>query len=404
MRKITTLYLTIKKSPFLFFILLFCFVSSVLIVQTAYWTKDNHYIFLANAFLQGRLDIIPLSLPMGDIALFKDKYFVYFGPLPAIMLLPFVIFFKNLSSQHILAIGLSIVDFFLLYQIAKRIVKKAEDAAWLSVFFIFGTIFIFFTLLNLTAYQVQIIAISFLIFALYEFFYKRRWLLMGVFIALAGMTRPTLFLTAIFFIFGLLSSISEQNRKRKLIIFIIPLVISFILLGTYNFLRFSNIFETGYNHALLGSHLKPAMTKGLFSLSHIPGNLFLLFLKGPDPIKENLIDYQLKFPFFRANEWGMGIFFTSPLFLYIFLSDLRKKIILHCWIIVLIMLIPTLTYFGIGVSQYGFRNALDFYPFLFLILLNVFKDHLTLRAKTLIVYSIFFNFFFMLSIWGVYPY
>lgn len=100
----------------------------------------------------------------------------------------------------------------------------------------------------------------------------------------------------------------------------------------------------------------------------------------------------------------MGIFFTSPLFLYIFLSKLKQKYVINSWLTVSLMLILILTYFGTGVVQFGFRYAVDFYPFLFIILASFFKDRLSLMAKSLIVYSIFFNFFFMLSIWGIYPF
>lgn len=407
MAQIIFLLHAIKKSPLLFLIFLFCIIASFRILQNTYWLQQSHYTYLSNSFLQGRLDL-PIPLPnavIGDVAFFKNKYYIYFGPVPAILLLPVVAFFSKPPSQHILGLIFICFDFFLLYKIAKKMGLKRHNSFWLSLFFIFGTIFSSLGLTNITSYQVQIIAVSFLILALYEFFHQRRWLLIGIFLAFAGATKSTLYLATIFFIVELLSSNFVQKKLNNILLLIIPILISVIFLGFYNFLRFENFFETGYSYqATMVSELQDATTKGLFSFQHIPGNLYVFLFKSPESLRINDINYVLKFPYLKADYWGMSIFFTSPLFLYIFLSKLKQKYVLNSWLTVLLMLIPTLTYFGIGIWQFGFRYAVDFYPFLFLILTSVFKNELPLMAKVLIIYSICFNFFFMLSIWGIYPF
>lgn len=410
MAQFVFLYHAVKRSPLLFLVFLFCIIASFRILQNTYWSQQSHYIYLANSFLQGRLDL-PIPLPntvIGDVAFFKNKYYVYFGPVPAILLLPVVTFFSTPPSQHILGLIFICFDFFLLYKIAKKIGLKRQNSFWLSLFFIFGTIFSSLGLINITSYITQVIAVSFLIFALYEFFNQRRWLLIGIFLALAGVTKPTLYLATIFFLVELLRSSRSSFVKKKLsniFLLIVPILLSVIFLSFYNFLRFKNFLETGYSYqATMVSGLQDAAAKGLFSFQHIPGNLYVFLFKSPEPLRINDINYVLKFPYLKADYWGMGIFFTSPLFLYIFLSKLKQKYVLSAWLTVLLMLIPTLTYFGIGIWQFGFRYAVDFYPFLFIILASVFKNELPLMAKAIIIYSIFFNFFFMLSIWGIYPF
>lgn len=232
---------------------------------------------LANSFLQGRLDL-PIPLPntaTGDVAFFKDKYYVYFGPLPAILLLPVVAIFKEPPSQHILGLIFIFLDLFLLYKIAKKLGLERQNSFWLSLFLVFGTIFSFLGLINITAYQVQIIAVSFLIMALYEFFNQRRWLLIGTFLALAGATRSTLYLATLFFIIELLHSNFAQKKLSNSLLLMTPILISILFLGVYNFLRFDNFFETGYSYATtLGIDLRDAAAKGFFSFQHIPGNLY----------------------------------------------------------------------------------------------------------------------------------
>lgn len=407
MAQIVFFYHAIKRSPLLFFVFLFCIIASFRILQYTSWSQQSHYIYLANSFLQGRLDL-PVPLPntvIGDVAFFKNKYYVYFGPVPAVLLLPIVAIFKESSSQHILGLIFICLDFFLLYKIAKKMGLKKQNSFWLSLFFIFGTILSSLGLTNITSYQVQIVAVSFLILALYEFFHQKRFLLIGIFLTFAGATRPTLYLATLFFVIELIYSKLSLKMIRNILMLIIPIFISILLLGIYNFLRFGNFLETGYSYTTtMGIDLQNAAAKGFFSLQHLPGNLFFFLFKGPEPIRVNNINYILKFPYLKADYWGMGIFFTSPLFLYIFLSKLKQKYVLISWFTVLLMLIPILLYFGIGIWQFGFRYAVDFYPFLFIILASVFKDDLPIMAKALIIYGIFFNFFFMLSIWGIYPF
>ncbi len=405
--QIINLYRAIKVSPILLLVFLFCIIASFRILQYTYRLQQSHYTYLAKSFLQGRLDL-PIPLPdtvIGDISFFKNKYYIYFGPVPAILLIPIVAVFKEPPSQHILGLFFIFLDLFLLYKIAKKLGLSKNNSFWLSLFFVFGTIFSSLGLTNITSYQVQIIAVSFLICSIYEFFHQRRWLLIGIFLALAGATKPTLYLATAFFAIELIHSNFTQMRIRNILLLITPILISILFLGIYNFVRFDNFFETGYSYQTdIGVSLQDAASKGIFSLRHIPGNLYFLLFKGPEPVRANQINFLLQPPYLKADLWGMGIFFTSPLFLYAFLSKLRQKYVLNSLLTVLLMLVPILTYFGIGIWQFGFRYALDFYPFLFIILTSVFKDELPLIAKTLIIYGIFFNFFFMLSIWGMYPF
>jgi len=101
----------------------------------------------------------------------------------------------------------------------------------------------------------------------------------------------------------------------------------------------------------------------------------------------------------------MGIFFTSPFLLYVFLVDFKKyKIAFSSLISCITGILPALFYGGVGVWQFGYRYALDIYPFLFLILSLYFKEKMPILAKLLIFYSVVFNTFLMGSIWGAYPF
>lgn len=405
--KLYTFSLT-KENILIGIILFGCILASLRILQSTSFIQQNHFVGLADSFLHGRLDIPNPSdfLAKGDISLFKDKYFIYFGPTPAILVLPLVLVFNSATSQQIISIILFILDIFLLYKIARSYKITKTNSLWLTIFFMFGSIFFVTGLINITAFQVQFIATSFFILALYEFLHRKRWLLIGLFVSLAATTRSTLYLSSIFFLSEILLTSGYWKKKVfTIIIFLLPILISFFIIGYYNKIRFNNYLDFGYTYNFsLGKDLSDAASLGFFSLEHIPGNLYFFLFRGPDPIRLNTFNFVLKFPYFKANPWGLGLFFTSPLFLYIFLVKIKDKYILSSLVTILLMLILTLSYYGSGVWQYGYRYALDFYPLLFLVLLSVFKNSLPFQAKLLIIYSVIFNFSFSLSIWGIYPF
>lgn len=396
-----------KENIFLGIILLGCFFASLRILQSASFIQENHYVGLAVSLLHSKFDINPAQYSaVGDSAFFNNKYYVYFGPAPAILLLPFVLLFGTAISQQIISILLFLLDFYLIYKIARSCQITISDSLWLVIFFMFGSIFFVTSLINITAYQVQFIATSFFLFALYEFFHKKRWFLIGILTALAATTRSTFYLASVFFLLEMLQANEHLKKKlTHLMLFFLPILISFLIIGYYNQTRFNNFLDFGYTYNFsLVKELSTAASRGFFSLEHIPGNLYFLLFKGPDPIRSNDLNFILKFPYFKTNPWGMGIFFTSPLFLYILLVKIKDKYILSCLITILLILMTTLSYYGSGVWQYGYRYALDFYPLLFLVLLSVFKNGLSKVAKFLIIYGVIFNFFFALSVWGIYPF
>lgn len=399
----------VRNNIILSILIVVCFFASLqIIIQSGTLLQQNHYKGLAYSLLQGKFDLPnPAEYSAtGDISFFKNKYSVYFGPTPAVLLIPFILLIDGKISQQIISLILFFIDFFLIYKIALSFNLSKSNCLWLTIFFMFGTIFLVTTLINTTAYQVQSIATSFFLLAIYEFFHRKRWLIIGFLIALAATTRSTFYLSSIFFLLEILLTSEYLKRKVKyLLLFSLPIVVSLLIISYYNKIRFDNYLDFGYSYNISWSgDLKEAASHGLFSIEHIPGNLYFLLFKGPDPIRLNDLNYILKFPYLKANPWGMGIFFTSPLFLYVLFANIRDKHIFTSLIAILFMLIPILSYYGIGVWQYGYRYAIDFYPLLFLILLSVFKTGLPNLAKFLIVYGIIFNFLFALSIYNLYPF
>jgi len=392
-----------------FFILLafiFALVMSFLVWEKLRDIQQTTFIDLAKSFLRGKFYLLePVHYSSWqDTAFFNGKYYVYFGPTLGILFIPLAALGFFNFPQQFLALVFGFINFLFLFKIARLLGVKKRDAFWLTFAFIFGSIYLLLSLVNISSYLTQIAAFTFINLALFEYLNKKRWLLIGTIFALSGMTRLTSYATIPFF---LIEWWRTDRKIRSFFKFILPVVFSLLILALYNSLRFGSLLETGYRYnTTFPPQVREAIENyGFFSLRHIPTNIYFLLFKGPEPVRISETNYLLKYPFLRANEWGMGIFFTSPFLFYIFLVDFKKyKIAFSSLISCIIGILPALLYGGVGVWQFGYRYALEIYPFLFLILSLYFKEKMPIFAKIIIFYSVFFDTFLMGSIWGVYPF
>ena len=148
-----------------------------------------------------------------------------------------------------------------------------------------------------------------------------------------------------------------------------PISVAVILLFSYNFIRFGNIFEQGYSMQTVPDHAVKAREYGIISSVHIPGNLFYFLLAMPLPVFKDNLSHVLKFPYIEMNHWGMSIFVTSPIFLYLFNLSYKDKLSRLLIITTIIIAVPIFLYYGIGYRQFGYRYSLDFLPLLFTVLI-----------------------------------
>jgi hypothetical protein len=168
----------------------------------------------------------------------------------------------------------------------------------------------------------------------------------------------------------LLSKASWPDKIRAAAQLVVPMAIGFVLISLYNYGRFGSFGEAGYTLQEIPEFLDRTRAYGLFSLSHLPGNLYFFLINGPDPVLAGDGSQVLRFPFMRANDLGMSVFVTSPLFLYLFLLRYPEK---RTWLLfatALVVALPVFLYYGVGFKQLGYRYALDFLPLLYFTLMQ----------------------------------
>ncbi len=376
----------------------------------------DQYVFLARKLAEGRLDVDNLPPRYGDFALWRGHKYLPFGPLPAVLLVPLLPLLNAGMALVFVGYVFTAANVLILYRLLGLIRVADERRHWATLLYFAGTPYLGVTLIGISTYYAHIVATTFLLLAIHEALGKRRWLLVGFFVGLSGACRFTEIFALPFFICmsaaaGGAVSVGLQARRRRFetspgklsrfAMLFIGLAVPILFLCAYNYARFGNIAETGFGKAVLyRDALYEARSAGLFSLAHVPKNVFMMLLQGPQPIGGDSTAV-LHFPYVEPSPWGMGLFFTSPALLYVFRARIDETLVRACWIATLTLLIPILAYYGIGFLQFGYRYALDFMPFLIILAARGFPAPMTNRARVLVTVSVLINFWgaLMLAVW-----
>jgi len=361
----------------------------------------SHFILLADGWLHGHLYVEGTPANLADFTHYKGHWYVAFPPLPAILMLPFVAIF-HLSYQSIItlsfSVGMGILNIWLMQQVLLRLVRRGvlsehfATTAWLLVFFALGTELLYTTMKGSVWFVAHVVATTFLLLYIYEMLGKQRAWLAALFLGLAALSRSTTLLALPFFLVWTFA----QERKRPLVLLrqwsIFGGVLGVILVGMllYNYARFGSLLDFGYN----GMNVSPVVSDllhnyGQFSTHFLPINIRFMLLEPPKFLKV--------FPYVTFNPFGTSIFLTMPGLLFAFLGFRRRE---QRWLAASLLagcvlpIAAVLLYFNTGWYQFGYRFALDFLPFLFLLAALGMAERLRWSEKTLIVLSVSMN------VWG----
>jgi len=376
--------------------LIFLFIP--LFALNLYSFGETHHIYLANSFLQGSLSLVQLPQTLTDFAYFNGHYYWPQGLFPAVLLAPFVWIFSLNFQESFLKFPLTVINFWFVYKIALSLKLQKIKAIFISIFFIFGSVYTPVAAIPLSVYFSQVVTVTILLWAIYEFLNSKRYFLIGTLIALAFLTRATTIFASAFFLIPLLKKpLSAVNGLK----FIIPITTALLLFGYYNYSRFGNILETGYHYQAdgenpAGKDFTNRKLIGLFSPKHIPTNLYYMLLKTPDPAT-NADSHSLQFPFAKTDYYGLSIFFTSPILFLLFRTNLKEQLSKIAMITCLLIALPIITYAGIGYFQIGYRYALDFLPFLLIPLAPAVKKVKLRNIQILIALGVFITWFFIIQ-------
>jgi len=385
-----------------FFIPLLLFLATFIIYYMTGGgpTPYNYFVRLADAFLHGHLYLIEHPSWLSELVLLNGKYYVIPPPMPAFIILPFVAIQGLLFDQTLASVLVGSLNSVLIYLLVKKIFSDGSNrtdrsALWMAIMFIFGSIHWYLASVGSSWYFAQITAVFFMLLALNEVFGKKRPMLIGIFLGAAYLSRLPVILSFPFFLLMLPDKWAKGIRENlKLLItdyrssifqFFIGIGMFVCLNFIYNYLRFGTIFDVAY-YLQPGVMNEPWCSRGYFRLDYIPEHLDTLFLKGPV--------FLSNFPYIRPSWVGLAIWITTPAFIFALKSPL-DKLTLACWSGIVPVALLVMSHCGTGWAQFGYRYAMDFYPFLLILTTRGMGINLRWYHILLIVIGVLVN------LWGV---
>jgi hypothetical protein len=365
-------------------------------------TPTAYFNYLADALWHGQLHLRLIPPSTHDLVYYGGQYYLYWPPLPAVLLMPFVALFGVQFSDVGFTVAAAALNVSLvaltLRQAARRgvIDLSPEQRGWLVLFFALGTVHVTLAAFGQVWFTSQIIAfgcVTAAYLAAVSLESRRAFVWTGVALAAAMLTRNHLFLAGVWPFMYLVMRQRPAGWRRvvsRALIGLLPLAAAAGLFALYNWLRFGNPLDNGIAyHQMDALFVADYQNYGYFSLHYIPINLFYQYVAYP-------------LPYNSSTFMGGGLFWLSPLFAAAFVGVVRGQPRWSVWALVLtigLVATPILLLMGTGWAQFGPRYTLDF-TFPLLLLTAIGMRRWSLRLVRLLVLLSILQYAIGLIYWG----
>ncbi|HEV8427386.1 MAG TPA: hypothetical protein VGQ41_05700 [Pyrinomonadaceae bacterium] len=321
-----------------------------------------YYNYLADAFLHGQLHLRLIPKSTLDLSYFNGHFYLYWAPLPAVLLMPFVALFGVGFSDVAFTLLVAAANVFLVAILLRKlcVVRIARVSrvkrGILVLFFSLGTVHLTLAPFGRVWSTGQLVGFLCVILAyLASISVHSRWAFAFTGLAIAGavLTRSHLIFAALWPCIYLWKQYSSAGVRKKVGLFLLtllPILAAIALLGIYNWLRFGNILDNGIpHHAMHAAFSKSYQQYGAFNIHYVPINLFYQYIAYPLPIRP-------------SSYYGGSLFLLSPVFVAAFWSPGGKSAWIRWGLLASIVLvgIPIALLMGTGWVQFGPRYTLDF--------------------------------------------
>jgi hypothetical protein len=406
----------------------------------------DHFVWQADAFLQGRAEIEwPVTNGPHQNGYFQDVLPLEgtgyaqlpFPPLPALVLLPFVAVFGLSTNGAAVAAVLGALNVALCWTMLSS-VSARRDAAFLgTLFYGFGTVAWYAAMLGSTWFLAHVVASTFLFLAITAAVRSdagvgvrgraalagaslgqagrrlRGQVLAGLLFGTAALARLTTVFGAPFFVFvG-----GGGSFLRRAVAAGSAALLPMLLLVAYNLVTTGHVFHPAYEHLYRVEYRpRPELVNeswGIEDPRYIPQNAVVMLAWPPQtPLLDDpacratdpptalglLLDRDC--PLLRPDPLGLSLLLVSPAYL------LALPLLWHAWrhrlvagaaLAVLFIALADLMHFSQGWVQFGYRFSNDFAPFaVVLVTLGIARRGIGLLSVGLVAASVLVN------AWGVY--
>ena len=410
-------------------------------VRLLHHSQYNHFVWLADCWLHGRLALAGQPPNENDWALVEvlklrdgrvvkgtfgtgniDKFYplrgtpetitpdeiearsniryVSFPPLPAVFMAPFVAIwglqFNDVLFSVVWAAINPVLLFLLLRDLARRGHSKRSptDDLWLTALFGVGSVYFYTACVGQVWYTAHVIGVTCALgYAWASIDAKRPWLA-GLCLGLGFAARtPMVFMFPLFVLeavrtAGGWSKLRELKKLppgmgKRVLQFGAAAGLIVALLFIHNFARFESFTEFG--HRFLNIGWKDRIQRwGLFNYHFLSRNLACALVLLPRILA--------KAPFVQVSQQGMSLLVTSPNLAYTVMPREKSPLAPALWLTIAATAIPSLLYQNSGYYQFGYRFSLDYMVFL-VMLLAVGNRRLSWLFKVLVVLAAGINLF-----------
>ena len=384
---------------------LFVIILTVL-AGVIYWATNpervelDGFVPLADALLHGKLHIGPEYGYLEHAPGPDGGGYMPYPPAPVLFVLPAVALFGPTVDQSIAAAIIGAANILLLWLVFVKLDVTPMARCWLLAAFAFGSVHWWAAGEATVWLFAHISAVFFALSALLLALHGTRPFLAGLLLGLGAASRVPVGLTMPLYLalYGRWPVAWPPKLSPKSVLPLIPFLAGFaipvVVTMAYNIARFGDPAEFGYN-LVLNSEGQSVLTEswyanGINSLSYIPRNLNVMFLK--------TFDFVEGFPWFRPNWIGTSLILTTPIFLWLYRAHGRNRLLIYGWISIVTGLALVITHGGIGWTQFGYRRILDVAPILWPMLGWVFRRGISMEARAAIVIGILVNAY---GIWAI---
>lgn len=370
-------------------------------------SRDAHFVWQAQAWLEGRLDVEPWppgaddparleSVRLDDGSRVRGRFlhtrpvfrvaggdeipsdrvverlgvthYVAFPPGPAVVLLPLVAVAGRAANDVVVTVLLAALAPALLLGVLRRLrraglsSRTSGEECWLAALLAFGTVFAFCAVQGRVWFTAHVLAVDLTLAYVWASVGAARPFWAGAALALAFVTRPPLLF--MFPLFGFeVWRVRRAGWRRCLVAFGAPVLLVGGLAAWHNHARFGEPTEFGHRY-LDVVQSEQIERDGLFGARYAVRNLSVLL--------GGLPELSLRPPRLRLGGHGLALWITTPAFLLLLgpLLRPRQRGAWHrpLWITVACVAPWTLAYQNTGWIQFGQRFSLDYTVFLVLLL------------------------------------
>jgi len=347
-----------------------------------------------------------------DWSIVDGRYYGYWGPAPAALLLPYVAAAGVEASDRLASAVIGTLTVLLTYLMVREASRlgllstTAAAAAAIALLFGLGTVHFYLAVSGQVWFFSQVVAAFFLTLAIWAVLRSDGawwWAAVGgVAFGASFLARNSELFVGLFFPFAIVgmarrSAAASWARIVRLgVAFGAPVLAAALLMLAFDYARFGNAFETGFRSAVeTGGNARfktDFREHGAFSLHYVARNAYYYFANAS-------LDRDSQSGAWTFDKDGNSMFLVTPALLYALRSYRRRNwLIVGVWVGGGVCIATLLCYFATGWVTFGNRYLLDLLPLAMLVVVAGMNGRLTLLSGTLILFSVAAN------AWGTYQF